>query len=248
MGGTIIVWAALKSGDIDAYPEYTGTVGEEILKSKKRLSVEEMRQGLKAFGVGMTDELGFNNTYALVMKRKRAEELGIKKISDLKGHPDLSAGPTHEFIGRQDGWKSLADRYGFAAIEVRGIAHPLGYRALRVAPIDIKDAYSTDADILERDLLVLEDDQGFFPAYRAVFLYRLDAPAKAIEAVKALAGSIDEPLMIKLNSMAAKENDYSKAAAEYYRLRPANAGKTAAPGSDETASRLPRGPSSTWSW
>ena len=101
----------------------------------------------------MTDELGFNNTYALVMRRDTAQRLGIKRISDLKNHPDLRLGLTHEFLERQDGWKPLSARYGLTMRNVRGIDHALGYAALADGSIDVKDAYSTDAKIAENDLV-----------------------------------------------------------------------------------------------
>src|SRR2546429_7194326 len=82
MGGTIILWEALRGGQIDAYPEYTGTIAQEILKTERQLSVQEIRDALTKFGVGMTEPLGFNNTYALVMRRNQAQRLGIHMIGD----------------------------------------------------------------------------------------------------------------------------------------------------------------------
>jgi osmoprotectant transport system permease protein len=110
----------------------------------------------------------------MVMRRQLAERLGIGRISDLKAHPQLRVGVTHEFRGRKDGWEPLSARYGLAMQDVRGIDHAIGYGALVVGTIDLKDAYSTDAKIAAHDLLVLEDDLGYFPQYRAVFLHRLD--------------------------------------------------------------------------
>src|SRR6201982_3852778 len=104
MGGTIILWEALQRRDITLYPEYTGTTAEEILKTKQPLGTDQMGGLLRQRGVGMTGELGFNNTYALVMRRDRAAKLGLHKISDLRDHPDLNIGLTHEFLDRQDGW------------------------------------------------------------------------------------------------------------------------------------------------
>ena len=98
----------------------------------------------------MTDELGFNNTYALVMRRDTAQRLAIRRISDLKNHPDLRVGLTHEFMERQDGWKPLSAQYGLAMRNVRGVDHALGYAALADG--------STDAKIAENDLVMLEDD------------------------------------------------------------------------------------------
>jgi len=108
MGGTIILWEALKGGAISAYPEYTGTITEEILHTRERLPLPRIASELAQYGVGITDELGFNNTYALVMRRDKAQALGIKRISELRNHPDLRLGLTHEFLDRQDGWKPLS--------------------------------------------------------------------------------------------------------------------------------------------
>ena len=104
MGGTIILWEALQRRDITLYPEYTGTIDEEILKTKQPLSSDKMAALLRERGVGMTKELGFNNTYALVMRRDRAAKLALHTISDLRNHPALIVGLTHEFLDRKDGW------------------------------------------------------------------------------------------------------------------------------------------------
>src|SRR5881396_4375900 len=112
MGGTIILWQALRGRQIDAYPEYTGTIAQEILKTDRKLSLNEIRDALVKFDVGATEPLGFNNTYALVMRRSETERLGLHTISDLRSHPELKIGLTHEFLDRQDGWQPLRARYG----------------------------------------------------------------------------------------------------------------------------------------
>jgi osmoprotectant transport system permease protein len=220
MGGTIILWQALQGGEITLYPEYTGTIDEEILKTKQPLSTDQMGALLRQRGVGMTGELGFNNTYALVMRRDRAAKLGIGKISDLRNHPDLSPGLTHEFLDRQDGWAPLSARYGLQMRNVRGIDHALGYAALANGSIDLKDAYSTDARIAENDLVVLDDDLHFFPQYKAVFLYRLDMDRRAVAALETLVGTIDEARMTRLNSEAERTKNYALAAALYFGQKP----------------------------
>jgi osmoprotectant transport system permease protein len=214
MGGTIILWEALRSGQISLYAEYTGTIGEEILKQS--LTETEMRQALAQSGVGMTNELGFNNTYALVMRRSEAERLGVRNISDLRNRPELKFGLTHEFIERRDGWRPLAARYQLNTGNLIGIDHGLGYEALRNGSVDVKDAYSTDAKIGEYDLVALADDMQFFPQYKAVFLYRLDLPVTAIGALRKLEGTIDEARMIRLNAEAERTKNYSRAAALYF--------------------------------
>jgi osmoprotectant transport system permease protein len=217
IGATGIVWTALKSGAITCYPEYTGTIGEEILKAKGAMSPDEMRTALMPFGVGMTSDLGFDDTYALVMRRRDAEQHGIKTISDLaRQGAGLRVSLSNEFLERKDGWKPLSARYGLGVLQPKGIEHGLAYRALTAGQIDITDAYSTDAGIAENDFVVLKDDRRFFPQYRAVFLYRLGAPPGAIAALKKLEGTIDEAKMTRLNAEAEKTKDYAQAAALYF--------------------------------
>ena len=212
MGGTIILWEALRSGQISAYPEYTGTIAEEILKMPANASAISMREGLQAHGVGMTGEIGFNNTYALVMRREAARRLGLRSISDLRSHPGLRFGLTHEFINRRDGWEPLRQRYELSPASLRGIDHGLGYAALMSGAIDLKDAYSTDAKIAQNDLVTLSDDRNFFPQYKAVFLYRLEATTLLQPALQKLEGAIDEVRMIRLNAEAEESKNYEQAA------------------------------------
>ena len=212
MGGTIILWQALRGGQIDLYPEYTGTIVQEILKRSDPMHTDFIVDELRKVGIGMTKPLGFNNTYALVMRRDRANTLGIRTISDLQKHPELKFGFTHEFLDRQDGWPSLAVAYRLGPKNVSGIEHALGYDALRNGQIDVKDAYSTDAKIAQYDLAVLEDDQKFFPRYDAVFLYRLSLDDKVVAAIRGLEGRIDEAAMTRLNAEADRTKNYTQAA------------------------------------
>jgi osmoprotectant transport system permease protein len=217
MGGTIILWQALKSEQIALYPEYTGTISEEILKVPGSISAAELREQLAKSGVGMTGELGFNNTYALVMRRTTAEQKGIRTISDLRKHPELKFGLTHEFLDRRDGWRPLAEKYQLSTQNIVGIDHGLGYEALRNGSIDVKDAYSTDAKIGENDLVGLEDDLDFFPQYKAVFLYRLSLPPNIVAVLRSLEGTLDEKRMIRLNAEAERTKNYARAADLYFR-------------------------------
>ena len=104
LGNTGIVYAALVSGAIDVYPEYTGTIAREILKVEGGVPPDELNRRLAPLGLGIAAPLGFNNTYALAMREGDAARLGIRTISDLARHPDLRLGLTQEFIGRADGW------------------------------------------------------------------------------------------------------------------------------------------------
>jgi osmoprotectant transport system permease protein len=218
MGGTIILWEALRGGQIDIYPEYTGTVATEILKSDSNVSADEIRDSLEKLGVGMTAPLGFNNTYALVMRRSEAQRLGVRTISDLRKYPELKIGLTHEFLEREDGWRPLRQRYGLPQQNIIGIDHALGYSALANGSIDIKDAYSTDAKIGENDLVVIEDDLHFFPKYEAVFLFRSFTRSEAITALRHLEGTLDETRMIRLNAEAERTRNYARAADSYFNV------------------------------
>lgn len=219
MGGTIILWEALRSAQIDAYPEYTGTISEEILKDRTPRSPAQLREALAKFGIGMSESLGFNNTYALVMRRAEAQRLGLHTISDLGRHPALKLGLTHEFLNRKDGWEPLRERYRLSPQNVVGIDHALGYAALKNGSIDVKDAYSTDAKIAENDLVTLEDDRQFFPRYEAVFLFRLSLPSSSISVLHKLEGTLDEQRMIRLNAEAERTKDYTRAASLYFQDR-----------------------------
>ena len=216
LGATGIVWGKLKNGEIGTYPEYTATVGEEILKLADSKNIAAIEAGLKKEGIGMTAPLGFDNNYALVMKRSRAQELGIKRTSDLAQHSDLQVGPTAEFFNRKDGWKGLTVRYALNLSNVATLEHSIGYAKLNTGQIDLMECYTTDPEIAEYDLIVLEDDKGFFPRYQAVFLYRLDMPAEAIAALKGLEGKISQEEMIRLNGLGRNSANYAVTAASFF--------------------------------
>jgi len=202
MGGTRVLWNALKNGDIDIYPEYTGTITQEILSGQQIESIEDLRQAIAAHGIRMTRSLGFNNTYAIGMQEKHAEALGIRTVSDLRSHPDLRFGFSHEFMDRGDGWPSLRTTYALPQQQVNGLEHDLAYRGLEQGSIDAIDLYMTDADIQYYALRVLEDDLSHFPEYHAVLLYREELERRApgvITILRALEGNISDTEMRAMN-------------------------------------------------
>lgn len=218
LGNTAIVLAALQAGSIDVYPEYLGTIDQEILKNTRASTLDEMRAQLAKLGLGVGVPLGFNNTYALAV---RADQQDIKQLSDLKSHPTLKFGLSHEFIGRADGWPGLKERYGFTS-EPRGLDHGIAYEALNARQVDVIDIYSTDAKIAQYKLRVLDDDLHYFPRYDAVLLYRLDLPQrlpKAWHALQALQGTISNADMIAMNA-AVEIGGKSFAAVAQARLTP----------------------------
>ncbi len=242
IGATGIVWEALRHGDITMYPEYTGTLSTEILKLQGKATMADLRRECAKLGIGVSDPLGFNNTYALVMSDKKAAALGIETMSDLAKHPDLNAGPDPEFLGRKDGWEPMREKYGLRFADTRAIDHGLVYQSVARGDIDVTDCYSTDAQIATFNLRVLKDDKEFFPAYKAVFVYQLDAPAKALEAIRKLEGRIDEKTMTGLNADAERAKDYTAAANKFFieHPEPAAADKGKLLESETVASKILR--------
>ena len=225
LGGTRLCWDALVAGELDAYPEYTGTLAHEILwggggggparsgatpgggaaVSVAGAGGDALRAALRARGVGLLGPLGFDDTYALGMRAAVAAWLGVRTISDLRRHPRLRFGLSSELMSRRDGWPGLAARYGLSEAAASGLDHDLAYRGLASGDIDVTDLYTTDPEIRRQDLRVLADDLGFFPRYEAVLLYRLDAEARwpaAFAALRRLDGRIDTASMSAMNARA----------------------------------------------
>jgi osmoprotectant transport system permease protein len=203
LGGTRVLWNALVSGEIDAYPEYTGTLIQETLVKENLQNDAQLKQALATRGLRMTRPLGFNNTYAIGMKDELAEQLNLRTISDLHNQPDLVLGFGNEFMDRADGWPGLQQRYQLPHRNVRGLDHDLAYRGIESGTLHVTDLYATDAEIAYYKLRALEDDLNYFPVYNAVILYRADLAQRAPEVVtlfKRLAGRIDEPTMSAMNA------------------------------------------------
>ena len=204
LGNTAIVFAALKSGAIDVYPEYTGTLAFELLGLKHVPDLRELNDALAMHGVLAGIPLGFGNSYALAMPEARASALGISKVSDLARHATLRYGLTPEFLNRKDGWPGLRAAYGLSA-DARGLDHGVAFEALRTGSVDVIDVYTTDAQIGRRGLRVLADDQKYFPPYEALLLYRTDFPARqptAFRALQGMANSISTEAMMRMNAAA----------------------------------------------
>jgi osmoprotectant transport system permease protein len=217
LGNTGIVFAALKAGSIDLYPEYTGTIAKEIFKLDGNPDFDQINRALAPQRLGVAVRLGFNNTYALAMREERAQTLGIRTLSDLAKRPGLKLGLSQEFIGREDGWPGLKSAYRLPYATPSGLDHGLAYEAIAAGKIDVMDIYSTDAKIERYALRVLEDDRKYFPNYEAVLLYKLDVPKRFPEAWRALQGlegRIDERRMIRMNAAAELEGkSFAEAAA-----------------------------------
>lgn len=202
LGGTRLLWNALLAGEIDVYPEYTGTLKQEILADEHVGDEAALVRALAARGLRKSDSLGFSNSYALGMMRDNAERLRIATISDLARHPSLGFGLSEELLARADGWPALRSVYGLTASNVRGLDHDIAYKGLVDGSIDVIDLYTTDPEFADPRIRILDDDRRYFTDNRAVLLYRADlerrAP-KALASMLRLQGRIDAAAMIAMN-------------------------------------------------
>ena len=204
LGNTAIVFEALKSGGIDLYPEYLGTIDQEILKHDRPSPLEAINRELAPLGLGAAVPLGFGNSYALAARGGDGIAGTPRTLSELARRPGLRIGLSHEFLGRADGWPGLARRYKLPQHPV-GLDHGIAYEALAKRQVDVIDIYSTDAKIRQYGLAVLRDDAHYFPSYQAVLLYRLDVARRfpqAWQALRSLQGRISEADMIAMNAEA----------------------------------------------
>jgi osmoprotectant transport system permease protein len=209
LGGTMVCWNALVAGEIDIYVEYTGTCWAAILKEEGKIDdplrafLHVQQESARLHGIQWMAPFGLNNTYALAMRREKAEALGVTRISDLAGHgEELNAGFSIEVMKRADGWPGLQEHYPGLDLEPRGMEHGLAYEALASGQLDLVDAYSTDGKLLRYDVLVLEDDKKFFPPYNAAPLIReqtLLAHSELRNVLYELSFSVDDKTAMALN-------------------------------------------------
>jgi osmoprotectant transport system permease protein len=199
LGNTAIVLAALQAGEIDVYPEYSGTVWREILRREgPPPDLAGLNAALVPLGLKAAVPLGFNNSYALGVRAEVAAARELRSLSDLAAlDGGLRLGLSHEFLQRSDGWPGLVRAYGLRLDAGAGLDHGLAYRALAQGQIDLTDVYSTDAQIEGLGLTVLRDDRGFFPRYDALLLMRAELDATPL---LPLAQRIDEARMVALNA------------------------------------------------
>ncbi|HCY04319.1 MAG TPA: ABC transporter permease, partial [Gammaproteobacteria bacterium] len=218
LGGTLICYQALLNDEIDLYVEYTGTLSQAILQRPEVTGREELNAVIAERGLHLMPQLGFNNTYAIAVRRQLAESLGLRNIGDLAEYPELRLVFSHEFLERGDGWPGLSKRYALPH-SVEGIEHALAYQAIADGAIDATDAYSTDGELSRYPLRVLEDDLAYFPAYMAAPLVRsewLQGAPVAAQSVRRLAGLMDAAAMQRLNAeVAVSDKSYVEVASEF---------------------------------
>lgn len=208
LGATEIAFRAIRTGSADVYPEYTGTgllaiLGEPPARDPGEVYDRVTREFRRRWNVRWLPPLGFENTYAIAVRRETAERHGLATLSDLaRVSPTLRAGLTADFIGRPDGLPGLGRAYGLRFAEVRALLPAVKYQALAAEEVDVIDGYSTDGLIARYDLVVLEDDRRFFPPYQAAALVSgtlVERLPAAVVALTELSGRLDEPTMRRLN-------------------------------------------------
>ena len=226
LGGTFVCHNALVDGQADVYIEYTGTAYTAILErppisdpDSVMLAVES--EYAERWDLAWGPPLGFENTFALVVRAGDADSLSLTTISDLARVADgLTAGFGPEFMAREDGYAGLREEYGFAFGEVRQMELGLMYRALAEGEIDVAVANSTDGQIAELGLAVLRDDLRYFPTYQAAPVVRreiLERLPAAWEAIQGLEGVLDEAAMRELNRRVAVEGEDAAAVVREWR-------------------------------
>lgn len=234
LGGSLVAHEALLNGDIDTYVEYTGTgliamLGQELPEREADVGSTDASSATpgaiggyadtvynvvadaypEEFGVEWLEPWGFNNTFALAMRREHAEELGVTSISDLMPlSNDLSIGANAETIAREDGIPGLEETYDLDFGDVVSLDAGLMYTAVNEEEVDVIAAFATDGRIESMDLVLLEDDREFFPPYHAAPVVRQDTLEQAPEireVLNSLAGQIDDARMTEMNFLADDE-------------------------------------------
>jgi osmoprotectant transport system permease protein len=206
--GSTVAFDALRADEIDVYVDYSGTIWSTIMRRETAATnrdavLAEVRRFLKErHGIELVGALGFENAYALAMRRQQAERAGIRRISDLTAHaPRLVIGGDYEFFGRPE-WKAIQDAYRLMFAAQRTMDASLMYQVAASGEVDVISAFSTDGRIAAFDLLVLEDDRGAIPPYDAVILAgpRLvrERP-DVVAALQQLTATIDADRMRQMN-------------------------------------------------
>ena len=213
LGSTEILFSALQEGSVDVYPEYTGTgllavlretLPPEVLADPRRVYAHVDRGFRSRWGMRWLPPLGFQNTYAVAVRKDTAEDLGLRTLSDLAGtRGTLRAGFTPDFIERPDGLAGLVKAYG-EGIRPRTttpLLPALKYQALASRAVDVVDGFSTDGLLARYGLVVLDDDRRFFPPYEAAALVGRRAASRddVVSTLTLLSGRLDEATMRSLN-------------------------------------------------
>ena len=212
--GSVIAFKALANNEIDAYVDYSGTVWANVMgrtdSPPRAQMLEEIKRSLReTYGVTLLGALGFENAYALALRRDRATALGVRTIDDLARHSgELRLGTDFEFLARPE-WAALRDRYGLGFREERQYQSTFMYRAIANGEVDVISAFSSDGRIAAYDLVVLEDPKQVILPYDAIVLLspRRAGDATLRRALAPLLGALPIELMREANQMVDRDDN-----------------------------------------
>jgi osmoprotectant transport system permease protein len=223
--GSTVAFDALRAGDIDAYVDYSGTIWATIMRRDaaavdRETVLTEVGRFLKdEHGIEVVGALGFENAYAIAMRRTNASGLRVRSLADLAPYaPRLAVGGDYEFFGRPE-WRAIQERYGLRFREQRSMDPSLMYQAVANDQVDLIGAFSTDGRIAALDLVLLEDERHAIPPYDAVILTGaklLREHPDAIAALRGLAGTIDADRMRRMNLAVDQEGKSPESVAEEF--------------------------------
>lgn len=224
-GGTSNIHPGMISGEIDMYPEYTGTgwlfvLEEELITDPEQLYQEVSQAYAEEFDIVWSEQYGFNNTYGLAVKQSLADEYNLETYSDLAAvSSELTLGAEYDFYEREDGYPGLEETYGFDFGTKSELDIGLKYQAIGSDEVDVINIFSTDGRLEEYNLKVLEDDLNFFPPYYAATLVRqevLDKHPELEEVLAMMDNLISNEEMTRLNYLVEIEKIDPKTVAEEF--------------------------------
>lgn len=226
-GGTSNIHPGMISGEIDIYPEYTGTgwmfvLKEDLISDPLTLYQEVKRSYMDKFNIVWSGLYGFNDTYGIAIREDLANKLNVKNYSDLGSKSDkLIFGAEYDFYEREDGYPGLKQIYDFSFKDKKELDIGLKYQAIGADKVDVINVFSTDGRLKENNLVVLEDNKNFFPSYYAATLVRQETLKKYPElepVIEILTGKIDNLEMINMNYLVEVKKMDPKEVANNYLL------------------------------
>lgn len=224
-GGTSNLHPAIIKGDIDLYPEYSGTgwlfvLKEELINDPEKLFDETKKRYEKQYNLIWSEPYGFNNTYTLAMKKTKADEMGIENFSELgEKSNSLKFGAEYDFFERDDGFPDLSKKYNLNFKDKKELDIALKYKAVDSGEVDVINAFSTDGLLKEYEMKVLKDDKNFFPSYKAATIVRKETLQKYPElegVLDKMTGLILDEDMIEMNLRVEKNGEDPKDVAEEF--------------------------------
>ncbi len=224
-GGTSNLHPAMLAGDIDIYPEYTGTgwlfvLQMDLIEQPDELYAAVKEEYEKEFGITWLGRYGFNNTYALAVRNEFADRYGLKTYSDLaEVSHELVFGAEYDFFERDDGFDALSAAYGLNFRDTRELDIGLKYQAIGSKRVDVINAFSTDGLLAEHDITVLEDDKFFFPSYEAatiILTSTLEKYPQLEDVLNLLAGAVSDEAMTRMNYRVEEVNEDPRAVAREF--------------------------------